>query len=293
MSRKGFLLFLAASLAWGVPYFFIRIAAEEFSPSMIIFARTLLGAAVLIPLAIKRDSLRPALKAWKYVLAFAVIEMMIPWLALTTAESGDPVHINSGLAGLLIGTVPFFSVFLGYFYIGDKSVFHPKTIFGLVTGFAGLFLLVGIDAFQGHVELFWVSVVIIGAIGYAIAPTIVAKHASHVPSEGVISISMVLVAIVYAIPAFAQPFQPGVTEATADGWIALIILGVVCSAIAFVVFFALIKEIGSTRATLITYPNTLIAILLGVLFLQEPLTTGMMFGIPLVILGSYFATRKH
>ena len=83
MSRKGFLLFLAASVAWGVPYFFIRIAAEEFSPSMIIFARTILGAAVLIPLAIKRDSLRPALKAWKYVLAFAVIEMMIPWLALT------------------------------------------------------------------------------------------------------------------------------------------------------------------------------------------------------------------
>jgi len=293
MSRKGFLLFLAASVAWGVPYFFIRIAAEEFSPSMIIFARTILGAAVLIPLAIKRDSLRPALKAWKYVLAFAVIEMMIPWLALTTAESGNPVHISSGLAGLLIGTVPFFSLFLGYFYMGDKSVFHPKTIFGLVTGFVGLFLLVGIDAFQGHIELFWVGVVIVGAIGYAIAPAIVAKYASHVPSEGVISISMVLVAAVYAIPAFTQPFQPGVVEATSDGWVALIILGVVCSAIAFVVFFALIKEIGSTRATLITYPNTLIAILLGVLFLQEPLTTGMMLGIPLVILGSYFATRKH
>jgi drug/metabolite transporter (DMT)-like permease len=175
----------------------------------------------------------------------------------------------------------------------DKSVFHPKTIFGLVTGFAGLFLLVGIDAFEGHIEPFWVGVVIIGAIGYAIAPAIVAKHASNVPSEGVISISMVMVAAVYAIPAFAQPFQPGVTEATSDGWIALVVLGVVCSAIAFVVFFALIKEIGSTRATLITYPNTLIAILLGVLFLQEPLTPGMMVGIPLVILGSYFATRKH
>ena len=293
MSRKGFLLFIAASLAWGVPYFFIRIAAEEFSPSMIIFARTILGAIVLIPLAIKRNSLRPALKAWKYVLAFAVIEMVIPWWMLTTAQSGNPVHISSGLAGLLIGTVPFFSLFLGYFYMGDKSVFHPKTIFGLVTGFIGLFLLVGIDAFQGHVDPFWVGVVIIGAIGYAIAPTIVAKHAGKVPSEGVISISMAMVAIVYAIPAFSQPFQPGVVEATTDGWIALVVLGVVCSAIAFVVFFALIKEIGSTRATLITYPNTLIAILLGVLFLQEPLTPGMMVGIPLVILGSYFATRTH
>ncbi|MEY3473460.1 MAG: hypothetical protein RLY22_963, partial [Actinomycetota bacterium] len=203
MSRKGFLLFIAASLAWGVPYFFIRIAAEEFSPSMIIFARTILGAIVLIPLAIKRNSLRPALKAWKYVLAFAVIEMVIPWWMLTTAQSGNPVHISSGLAGLLIGTVPFFSLFLGYFYMGDKSVFHPKTIFGLVTGFVGLFLLVGIDAFQGHVDPFWVGVVIIGAIGYAIAPTIVAKHAGKVPSEGVISISMVMVAIVYAIPAFS------------------------------------------------------------------------------------------
>jgi drug/metabolite transporter (DMT)-like permease len=293
MSRKGFLLFIAASVAWGVPYFFVRIAAEEFSPSMIIFARTILGAVVLIPLAIKRNSLRPALKAWKYVLAFAVIEMVIPWWMLTTAQSGNPVHINSGLAGLLIGTVPFFSLFLGYFYMRDKSVFHPKTIFGLVTGFVGLFLLVGIDAFEGHIDPFWVGVVIIGAIGYAIAPTIVAKNASQVPSEGVISISMVIVAAIYAIPAFAQPFQPGVTEATSDGWIALAVLGVVCSAIAFVVFFALIKEIGSTRATLITYPNTLIAILLGVTFLQEPFTPGMMVGVPLVILGSYFATRKH
>jgi drug/metabolite transporter (DMT)-like permease len=86
MSRKGFLLFLAASVAWGVPYFFIRIAAEEFSPSMIIFARTILGAAVLIPLAIKRDSLRPALKAWKYVLLYAALEMIGPWFLITEAE---------------------------------------------------------------------------------------------------------------------------------------------------------------------------------------------------------------
>ena len=293
MSRKGLLLFIAASLAWGIPYFYIRIAATEFSTPSIVFARTLIGAAVLIPLAIKRGSLMPALKAWKFVVAFAVLEMMIPWFLLTTAESGNPVHINSGLAGLLIGTVPFFSLFLGYFYIGDKSVFHPKTIFGLVLGFLGLLLLVGIDSLTGAIDPIWVLAVIVGAIGYAVAPAIVAKNASNVSSEGVISLSMVLVAAAYAIPAFATPFQPGVTAATSQGWLALAILGVVCSAIAFVVFFALIKEIGSTRATLITYPNTLIAILLGVIFLNEPLTTGMLIGMPLVIVGSYFATRKH
>lgn len=293
MSRKGLLLFLIAGIAWGIPYFFIRIAAEEFSAPMIVFARTVVGAAVLLPLAFKRDSIRPALKAWKYVVLFAIIEMMIPWSILSTAEAGTPVHINSGLAGLLIATVPFFAIFLGYFYMGDKSVFHPKTIFGLVVGFIGLILLVGIDAFTGHVELVWVGIVMIAALGYAVAPTIIAKHASDVPSEGVMSISMALVATVYAIPALMNPLAPGVTTPSLNGWLSLAMLGVVCSAIAFVVFFALMKEIGSTRATLITYVNTLVAILLGVLFLSEPLTLGMMIGIPLVIVGSYFATRKH
>lgn len=293
MSRKGLVLFLIAGIAWGIPYFYIRIAAEEFSAPMIVFARTVIGAAVLLPLAFRRNSIRPALKAWKYVLLFAIIEMMIPWFILSTAEAGSPPHINSGLAGLLIATVPFFAIFIGYFYMKDKSVFHPKTIFGLVIGFIGLILLVGIDAFNGHVELLWVGIVMIAALGYAVAPAIISKHASDVPSEGVMSISMAIVAVVYAVPALLNPYHPGVTSASFDGWFALAMLGVVCSAIAFVVFFALMKEIGSTRATLITYMNTLVAILLGVLFLNEPLTLGMIVGVPLVIAGSYFATRKH
>lgn len=293
MSRKGLLLFIAASVIWGLPYFFIRIAALEFSTPAIIFARTLVGALVLVPLAIRRGSIRSALRAWRFVVLFAVLEMAIPWLLLTMAESGSPAHINSGLAGLLIATVPFFSLFIGYFYIGDKSVFHPKTIFGLVVGFFGLLLLVGIDALQGSIDPFWVGAVVVAAIGYAIAPAIVSKHAGDVPGEGVISLSMALVAVIYAVPAFMQPYQPGVLSGEFNGWLALGVLGLVCSAIAFVVFFDLIKEIGSTRATLITYPNTLIAILLGVLFLNEPITLGMIIGIPLVVLGSFFATRRH
>lgn len=292
MSRKGLLLFLTAGIAWGIPYFFIRIAAEEFSAPTIVFARTLVGAAVLLPLAFKRNSIRPALKAWKYVVAFAVLEMMIPWILLSTAEAGKPVHINSGLAGLLIATVPFFATFLGYFYMGDKTVFQPKRILGLVAGFIGLILLVGIDAFQGAIDPVWVGVVMIAAIGYALAPAIIAKNASDVPSEGVMSLSMALVAVVYAVPALLNPLRAGVTTPSVNGWFALAMLGLVCSAVAFIVFFALIKEVGSTRATLITYPNTLVAILLGVLFLNEPITTGMLVGIPMVIVGSYFATRK-
>jgi drug/metabolite transporter (DMT)-like permease len=293
MSRKGLFLFLATGLAWGMPYFFIRIAAAEFSAPMIIFARTLVGAAVLIPLAIKRGVLKETLKAWPYVLAFAVLEMVGPWWLLTTAEGGNPSHINSGLAGLLIATVPFFGVFISYFYIGDKSVIHPKTLFGLAVGFIGLVLLVGIDSVTGAVEPIWVGAVILAAIGYAIAPAIISKKIPNVPSEGVISVSMVLVAAVYAIPAFLNPLASPTAKPSADGWIALAVLGVVCSAIAFALFFELIREIGSMRASTITYMNTVIAIVLGVTFLSEPLTPGMMIGIPLVIVGSIFATRKH
>ncbi|MEN9609036.1 MAG: hypothetical protein RLZZ06_967 [Actinomycetota bacterium] len=293
MSRKGLLLFLACGVAWGLPYFFIRIAAAEFSAPMIVFTRTLIGGLVLVPLAMRSGAFKATLKAWPYVLTFAALEMMGPWWLLSTAEGGTPSHINSGLAGLLIATVPFFGVFISYFYIGDKSVVHPKTLLGLAVGFVGLILLVGIDSITGAVEPLWVGAVILAAIGYAIAPAIVSKKIPHVPSEGVISMSMALVALVYAVPALLHPLaKPGITPSI-NGWVSLGVLGVICSALAFALFFRLIREIGSMRASTITYMNTVIAIVLGVTFLAEPLTIGMIIGIPLVIVGSFYATRKH
>ena len=134
---------------------------------------------------------------------------------------------------------------------------------------------------------------ILAAVGYAIAPAIVSKKIPNVPSEGVISVSMGLVAIVYAVPALMNPLASPTAVPKLDGWISLAVLGVVCSAIAFALFFELIREIGSMRASTITYMNTVVAIVLGVTFLAEPLTPGMMIGIPLVIVGSFFATRKH
>ena len=146
MSRKGLLLFLACGIAWGIPYFFIKVAAEDFSASSVILARVLVGALVLTPIAIKRKAFMPALKAWKVSLAFALFEMAGPWWLVTTAEKG---HISSGLAGLLIATVPFFAMAVTYYYLGDKSAVHKKNIAGLAVGFVGIVLLVGIDSLTG------------------------------------------------------------------------------------------------------------------------------------------------
>lgn len=288
MSRKGLILFIACGIAWGMPYAFISIAVEQFDVATIIFARVVIGAAVLIPFAIYRKAIMPALKQWRWVLAFAVLEMVGPWFLITNAER----TVSSGLTGLLIALVPFWGVFIAYFYNGDKSVKHPKTIFGLVIGFIGVLSLVGIDAFTTDLDLLGVGAIVLASIGYAIAPAISSKKIGHLDSAGVISLSMVIVAIVYAVPGLIA-LPAAIPTANFDGWMSLAVLGVVCSAIAFILFFDLIKEIGSARATLITYPNTAIAFLLGILFLSEPLTLGMILGFPLVLLGSYFASKKH
>ena len=288
MSRKALWLFLAAGLAWGIPYFFIRIAVEDFSTYSIVLFRVLIGALVLVPLALKQGALMLALKHWPWILVFALLEMAGPWWLIT--ESGR--HLSSGLIGLLIATVPFFAVLLASI-MGDKSVFHPKTIAGLLMGFAGVIALVGIDSFSGLIDPRWVGAVILASVGYAVAPALIAQKIGFVPTAGVISLSMVIVGIIYAVPAaLVLPAEIAASPAI-ESWIALVILGVVCSAIAFIIFFALIKEVGAARATLITYLNTLVALVLGVVFLNEPITTGLLIGFPLILIGSWFAGKRH
>ena len=182
---------------------------------------------------------------------------------------------------------------IGYFYLGDKTAAHPKNILGLILGFTGIVLLVGIDAFTQNLEVVWVGAVILAAVGYAIAPAVTAKQAPDVEMVGILSLSMAVTAAFYVVPTILNPLAPGVTVPQLDSWIALLVLGAVCSALAFVLFFALIREVSYSRSTLITYANTAVAILLGVAFGNEPFTVGMAVGLPLVAAGSYFASRRH
>jgi drug/metabolite transporter (DMT)-like permease len=289
MSKKGLILFLIAGTAWGMPYLFIRIAVEDFSTWTIVFSRVVIGAAVLIPIAMKRDVLKPALKAWPYVLAYAVIEMIFPWFLITEAER----VINSGLAGLLVATVPFFGLLIGIFYQKDKSLKHPKTLAGLAIGFTGVVLLVGIDALSGHISLPHVLMIILAAVGYSIAPVIVATKIPHVSGVAVNGLAMAIVAVVYAIPASLALPKEIAANPPVESWLSILGLGVICSAVAFVAFFQLIKEIGSTRSTLVTYMNMAVAVVLGILLLGEPITAGILVGFPMVLIGSYLATKKH
>ena len=164
---------------------------------------------------------------------------------------------------------------------------------GLAVGFTGVVLLVGIDALSGHISLPHVLMIILAAVGYSIAPVIVATKIPHVSGVAVNGLAMAIVAVVYAIPAALALPKEVAANPPVESWLSILGLGVICSAVAFVAFFQLIKEIGSTRSTLVTYMNMAVAVVLGILLLGEPITAGILVGFPLVLIGSYLATKKH
>ena len=288
MPKKALALFLSVGVIWGTPYFFIEIAIEHFQTPSVVFLRVFLGALILLPIAIRRGMLRNTLRAWPAVFAFAVFEMVGPWYLITEAERS----INSSLAGLLITTVPFIAAFL-VGLLGDRSAWHPLTILGLVLGFAGVVSLVGIDVFSGHIVLGPVLMMLVAAVGYAVAPIIANRMPSEVPTLGVIAVSLAMVSIIYAPFAAVTLTQDIQAIPSVGAWASVTVLGAVCSALAFVIFFALIREIGPARASLITYVNLAVAALLGLVFLDEAITPGILVGFPLVVVGSYLASRRR
>ena len=284
VTRRGWLLFAALAMIWGIPYFLIRVAVKQFEPSVVVFGRTSLSAVVLVALASRAGAIRPALRRWRPVLAFALIEMPIPWILLTTAEQ----HLASGLTALIIAAVPIVGT-IAAFLLGDRSALRLVRIVGIALGLGGVALLVGGDLGSDHAPP-WLSVVevFIVCVCYATAPFIANKRLADVSSLGVIAVSLSAVTIVYApIAATSLP----TTMPRVNAILALLGLAVICTALAFVVFFGLISEVGPARAGLITFANPVVAVALGALFLDEVVTVATMVGFVLVLAGCWFATR--
>lgn len=284
MTRRGWLLFAAMGVIWGLPYLLIKVAVEHLAPPVIVFGRTSLAAVVLVALAAHTGALRPAFAHWRPVLAFAAIEMAGPWLLLTNAEKRLP----SGITGLLVSCVPIFGALAAY-ALGDRSALRLLRVVGIAVGLGGVALLVGGDL-NGAGGVPWWSVVqvLLVCVGYATAPFIVARRLADVPTLGVVAVSLAAVAIVVAPLAwFARPtaFPPA-----SASW-AMLGLAVVCTGIAFVVFFALIGEVGPARATLITFVNPAVAVVLGAVVLDEKITAATIGGFVLVLAGCFLATR--
>jgi drug/metabolite transporter (DMT)-like permease len=276
-------LFVAMSLIWGIPYLLIKVAVGEFPPVLVVFGRCVIGAAILLPWTIARGQLRPALRHWRALLLFAVLEMAAPWFLLTFAEQS----LSSSLTGLLVATVPFLAALAGRL-LGEEDRLTPVRLVGMAVGVVGIVVLLGLDIGSVHVlPLVAVAVVV---VGYATGPLVVTRALPEVSGVAASAVALTFTAVGYA--AFAIPKLHLFTAAPARAVLSVATLGAVCTAVALALFFELIREAGPQRALVITFVNPAVAVLLGVLLLGEPFTLGLAFGLPLVLFGCVLATRR-
>jgi drug/metabolite transporter (DMT)-like permease len=283
VSRRGWVLFALMGVLWGIPYLMIKVAVEGVSVPVLVFVRTAVGAAVLLPLALRAGRPTWLRERWKPLLAFAAIEIMIPWGLLSDAER----YITSSMTGLLIAASPILAVLIGRL-TGDAERLGPARWAGLAVGIVGVTVLAAPALGDGSP---WAIVeVLLVALCYATAPIIAARRLSDVPALPMTAVCLSGAALVYLPPAvltWPQTLPDGRVLAALAG------LAVFCTALAFLVFFALIREVGPSRALVFTYVNPAVAVTAGVLVLGEPLTASILVAFALILAGSVLATAPR
>src|SRR6476620_8015025 len=268
------------SIIWGIPYLMIKIAVEGVSVPVLVLARTAVGAAVLLPLAFSRQTLAIVRNHWKAMLGFAFFEIIAAWWLLSDAER----HLTSSMTGLLIAASPIIAAVLDRFTGGQRLGY--KRIVGLGIGMCGLAVLAGPHIGGSRWPIIEVLMV---ATCYAIAPLIAARYLADVPALPMTAVCLGFAALVYAAPAAATwPTEMPSTRVL----LALAGLAVICTALAFIVFFALIREVGAARALVFTYVNPAVALLAGVVVLNEPLTAWNVAALVLILAGCVLATHR-
>lgn len=285
MNRKALLLFTATSVIWGSSFLFIRVAVQHMPPSAVVFGRTLLGAAVLVPLALRGGAFRGLGGKILPLVMVAALDMALPTFLTAWGEQ----HITSSVAGILTATDPLFTALLALWLIRAEAV-GRRQLAGLLLGFAGVVALLGLSLRDNAGELLGAGAVLLSALGYAAAALLYRRWLADAAALGVTAVMTVMSSVVFAAPAaFGLPRHlPAVT-----GLLALLVLGIVNTGIAYWLFYALIDEAGAATASVITYVMPVVAVALGVGLLGDKLTLGAGLGLILIAVGAWLATSRR
>ena len=283
MSARAWALFGAVSVLWGIPYLFIKVAVDDgVPPAFLAWVRVILAAALLLALAWRAGTLASVRGHWRWLAVFAVAEITIPFPLIAAGEQ----HVASSLAAIIIATAPLFVAVLAIRFDASERVTGRRLV-GLLIGLSGVVALVGIDVAGSGDELLGVLAVLVAAFCYAVGPMVLKRHLAALDQRASMGASLALAAV-FLVPAVAldPPTAPLTTEALA----ALIVLGVLCTAAAFVLYGMLIAEVGAGRALVITYVNPVVAVGLGVAILGERPGAGAIAGLLLILAGSWLST---
>ena len=283
MTPRGWAAFAAMSLIWGLPYLFIKVAVDEgVSPAFLSFARCLIAAVILLALAWKAGVLGQIRSGWKWVAAYALAEIALPFPLIAAGEQ----HVSSSLAAILIACVPLIVALIAMRVDRSERATGVRLV-GLFVGLAGVVALVGIDVAGKPDELWGTALIVLAAVGYAIGPMVLKVKLPDMDARAMMGGSLAIAAVMLAIPA-AFTVPTAVPPANALG--SIVVLGLVCTALAFIVFSVLIREVGPGKALVITYVNPVVAVALGVIILGERPGTGAVAGLLLILAGSWLST---
>jgi drug/metabolite transporter (DMT)-like permease len=280
---RGWVVFAALGIIWGLPYFFIKVAVQEVSPFALAFVRVLLAALILMPIAWRRGALRSLAKHKAPIIAFGLIEFAIPFSLISLGER----WISSSVTGILIAMVPL-SIALIQRFFGIREALGGWRIAGLVVGFVGVAALLGTGPISGVLGWAGVGCMLVSTLCYAVGPLIIQRHLHGLDSIGPLAASLGVASAILLIPA-ALEIPSSLPSANALASIA--VLGILCTAVAMLLMFYLVRHAGASRASVITYINPVVATLLGVLVLDEHLGIGGFIAFALILLGSWLATR--
>jgi len=280
---RGWTAFAALGIIWGLPYFFIKVAGQELSPVILAFSRVSLATLILLPIAWHRGALRSLGKHKAAICAFGLVEFAIPFSLISLGER----WISSSVTGILIAMVPM-SIALIQRFFGIRESLGAWRIAGLAIGFFGVAALLGTGSISGSSGWAGVGCMLLATLCYAVGPLIIQRHLHGLDSIGPLALSLLIASIVL--------FVPAVTELPAElpsaaALVSIAILGLLCTAVAMLLMFYLVRHAGASRASVITYINPVVATLLGVLVLHEHLGIGGFIAFGLILLGSWLATR--
>ena len=283
MTRRAWVAFAAVSVIWGIPYLLIRIAVRHgIPPAFLAWSRVTLAAVVLLALAWRAGTLPSLRGRFRVLLFYAVVEICIPFPLIAAGET----HVASSLAAILISCVPLIGAVLALRYDHSERP-TPVRAIGLLVGFSGVVGLVGIDVAGKSGELLGAGAILVAAVGYAIGPMLIKLRMGGLDPRATIGASLAIASVLLA-PAAA--LDPPHALPSLGAIACVVVLGLVCTAAAFVIFSILIGEAGTSRATVITYVNPVIAVGLGVTLLHEHPGAGSVAGLLLILAGSWLST---
>lgn len=283
MTRRTYVILAVLAAIWGASYLFIKISLRDFSPVAVVGVRVLLGALVMLALPVTRTTLRSLHGRYHLLAGLAVTQVVLPFLLITVGEE----YVTSSLAGILIATQPVLVAVLTPMF-GRHHRIGTRVWLGLGLGLLGVAAMLGLDLSGDRAALVASGFILVAALSYAVAIFLVQRWMPDVSPVGASGAMLVASAVLLTPPALViLPTRlPG-----ADSVIALLVLGILGTGVAFLLYFVLLTDAGTGPAALVSYLTPPFSLAYGALLLDERVTPAAAGGLALILAGAWLTTR--